>query len=560
MASNTIAKTSLELTANAGGLNAGLDQAAKRLADWQKSVEAKLKGLQRQQAIGNNLASVSALSGAYTAVSAFVGRVTAAFTELGERIRKVVNDAQALGTGVQGLQRIGYAAKAVGVDAGSLQAALGNMFSVLRSAQRPQALQQLGLDLDALGRADAQDALVSVVAALEGISDPMARAQAATALFGDSTQAVLPLLNKGADGIRQFVNEAKGFGIGEIDTGQLRQTSEAVNRMDAAWQSLKDTVMAGVAPALEGVFSWLADAVGNADQHFASLGLGVQNAFDNVIWGLQSAFTQVVGRLGKAWDWLMEKVGRPPKSGESWDDWMVRNQKAVTDAANGRQALYKQDYDREAKARATAKKADTTLDRKDEDPATKVRDQITAQKLALAKALNDAETDLQGKVRTIGLTAGEAKVFELRLKGVAEKDLSLVKQLAEQAKNVEIAFGNVKMPNLETFEQSIKGLNEMRKVGRLNEQQGRLGALEAARNLMSQTLTQPQAVGAAVKDSSEAATAVINARMQEQRQDPQAELRRAMMEAKEIQKQQLETAQKMLDVLKDNKDFDIEAL
>lgn len=535
MASNSIAKASLELTANSGGLNKGLDDAKRRIEEWSKVAKAKLKELDSDRIgqLHNRLKSVQSALPVLIPASLFAGmaifnKITDAVEQLGLKLRQTVNDARAIGTGLAGLQRLQYAAKAVGIEAKTVNAAIGTMFTVLRSGQRPEAINKLGLDLDKLKHMDAEDGITSVIEAVNRLSDPMDRARAVTALFGDQAQAMLPLLGKGADGFKQLTEEAKKLGIGMDDdkAARLLKVQESITRLNTAWEQVRNELLIGLVPALEMTMK---------------VSMAVTTAIAQKIMGLTPMIEKLTLTLLK-YIVLGQALGVIPSLVDK-----------DTDKSN-------KDIEKRIKAmEQLAGKVSGIIGNIGNKP-NQIGNGLNAQVIDIAKSINEAETALRNKMKSIGFTAGEQMVFDLKLKGASEKDLWMLKGYAQEAKNVEIAFNNIQMPALETFERSLKGLQMMRVNGRLNEEQGKLGLFNAAKNLMQATLTQPQAVAPAIKDSQEAASAIINARMQEQRQDPQAELRRAMMEAKEIQKKQLQTAEKMLEVLKENKDFDLEAL
>lgn len=177
---------------------------------------------------------------------------------------------------------------------------------------------------------------------------------------------------------------------------------------------------------------------------------------------------------------------------------------------------------------------------------------VDAVRANILKGINALESELLDGMRKVGLTSGLSKVFDLKKAGASDEQLAKVKELAEMAKNVDIAFGNVKMPPFETFDRSVKGLDTLLKNGRITVEQYNAGIAEASQALIQATgISEQKSVGGALKDSQEAVSAIIKAQQQDLRQDPQQELIRAQKEAQEIRKKQLAAAEKLVELIEE---------
>jgi TP901 family phage tail tape measure protein len=128
--------------------------------------------------------------------------------------------ADAAGVSTDALQAFGYAATQVGLSNEELQRSLQALTRRISDAATceqaaQQAFSRLGISFrDTAGNARATEAVMAELAErIAGLSDPVERTAAATAVFGDRLgQRMIPFLLQGRDGLERLTAQALRFG------------------------------------------------------------------------------------------------------------------------------------------------------------------------------------------------------------------------------------------------------------------------------------------------------------------------------------------------------------
>jgi hypothetical protein len=165
------------------------------------------------------------IEGLKTGLFATVGSLAAVglgMLELERETANAGNDAyklaQRLGTTTDAAQELSYAAEATGASAESLQTSMFHMSTALQAAKEGgaearRALTGLGVSTSALLRMKPDEQFEAIAGGLANIHDQGLKAEKARAIFGRGVIDLLPLINKGADGIRDFREEAHEMGL-----------------------------------------------------------------------------------------------------------------------------------------------------------------------------------------------------------------------------------------------------------------------------------------------------------------------------------------------------------
>ena len=87
------------------------------------------------------------------------------------------------------------------------------------------------------------------------IASPAKQTQIAMQLFGDSGAQLLPILQRGAQGIKELRDEADrlGFTLTSEGAGKLKESEEAMIRVKASTTALSSELTIALAPAIETV-------------------------------------------------------------------------------------------------------------------------------------------------------------------------------------------------------------------------------------------------------------------------------------------------------------------
>jgi hypothetical protein len=676
VASNSIAKSSLLLDVQGGELNKGLDSAQNRIKGWANQQAKTTAELSKNKVtlpapqvqggasggggpggmlgmLGKGGPVVLGIAAAVAAVAGAAIGLKSIFDSVAESVGRSAREARNLGTGLEGLTALQYAARIAGVETADLSGAMMELQTNLAASdsEAGRLFGQLGLSAQQLRDLPIDEATAQIADALNRVEDPARRAQLALSVFGDRAVGLRPLLDRGGAGIRSLTDAARasGIAVNEVQAQRLNEAREAVARLGANWEGLKNNIAQAIAPVVqwgaEAIRSFTApegaltqfnasvqenitvpvlrmsatvvDVFSNLGTEISSWASGAyetvsgwandagsvmsewgQNIADEVLpmitAGLQ-AIQPYLDELMEAWDTVwstitgfltdaqdliengitsaLEAMGIDANAVfQEIADWINYVKDLLMRLWNAVSGFFSRIFGRSAAGDAIRDIADTV-----EDAVNTVRnaaegsgrrvgeaigrgiasaDPLNAVRAQVLQGITKLESELRDSIQKVGLTGAQAKIFDLRKQGATDDQLAEVERLAEIAKNVDIAFANIKMPPLETFQRSVEGLNELLEAGRITEEQYGQGLTNAAEQLS-------QAVGAAeskspsgmLKDSKEAVSQIIKSQQQEAKQDPQEQLRRAILLGQDIQKKQLAAAERLCDLIQ-QEDFE----
>jgi len=180
-----------------------------------------------------------------------------AYSAAGNELSKA---SQRTGVRTEELSALAYAAEQTGGSVQDLTGALGSMRTNITGAMTGSqgaidALSKIGLSVRQLRGLSPDEQFRVIADQLSKISDPGLRAAAATGIFGGSAEKLLPLLTKGAKGIRAFEAEAKALGV-TMSTEDAQAAEELAGTLRQLWGALNGItrqVGAALAPLLTSV-------------------------------------------------------------------------------------------------------------------------------------------------------------------------------------------------------------------------------------------------------------------------------------------------------------------
>lgn len=250
----------------------GLDQFKRGLDDAKKgSDSAGVAGI----AYGNILADLA--GAAANAALEVLGLAAAAgkdmvlgFVESGAAIDKWAN---AIGIGVEELQELQFAARVTageeGVDA--LNEAMvtfqENLGELARVGTGPAAdsLGSLGLKLEDFDALSPAEDLELFVLAISELPDNAEELSIGMEVMGDDFKRLKPLIDLGAEGIRNMRDRARELGVvmDEETIAKAKETAVAMAEMEATVEAAGDSIGAALAPQLtkaaEATTEWIGD-------------------------------------------------------------------------------------------------------------------------------------------------------------------------------------------------------------------------------------------------------------------------------------------------------------
>lgn len=250
----------VSLSADTAAFETGLKSARTQLSAFGASVTSAMKQI--------GVAVAAGLAAAATAIGVGIKKTLAEADELGKA-------AQKFGIPVEQLSALKHAADLSDVSLETLGTGLRklsqNMQQVAAGAKGPAAesFRALGISVtDANGKLKSnQDVLLELADKFEGTQDGANKTALAMNILGRSGTELIPLLNAGASGIREMMQEAKQLGI--VIDSQTAKAAETFNdnltRLKSAFDGIIIQVTAALAPALADLSDRFIEIVKNGD-------------------------------------------------------------------------------------------------------------------------------------------------------------------------------------------------------------------------------------------------------------------------------------------------------
>ena len=242
-----------------------------------------------------------------------------------ERNNELGKVAGQLGTTVDSLSKLQYAANASEVSTEEVNGALHKMTMVLGQAAQGaapavKALEQLHMKADDFVGLSADQAFLKISDALNHIESSGKRAAIGQELYGRGAASVVAFSSKGAAAIREMGDEGERLGrvTSAVDFGQMKAATETVAHLKTAFTALADQLAVKLAPAIDYVAELIDDWVGNTNQFgdaFQSVANGIVDAIVIVrgTWqGLEMLWEVAKVTIGElsviGWEWARDYV------------------------------------------------------------------------------------------------------------------------------------------------------------------------------------------------------------------------------------------------------------
>ena len=210
----TVATLAVNVIANTGGFNKGLDKAGSNAKGFGKSVGGASGGMSKMVPIA------AAAAVALAAVAAVAMKVGEAFDRMDEAAKK----ARSMGMAAQDLMAFQHAAELGGVSADQMATALQKMQKgigegLAGTGMAKDAFERMGISMEQIGKLPAKEQMFEIADAIAAIKNPAERAAAATAIFGRAGADMLPVLEGGAAALQAL--ERRMDSIRHSDGGHM---------------------------------------------------------------------------------------------------------------------------------------------------------------------------------------------------------------------------------------------------------------------------------------------------------------------------------------------------
>ncbi len=155
------------------------------------------------------------------------------------------------------LSALKFVAGQTGVSMEDLETGVKKMEKTIQAAadgvpEAVAALAHLGTTAAQLKNLTTDQALVRLADGVAGIANPMTRAARAMEVFGKGGTSLLPMLNQGADSIRELILQANRLGLikTEAEVREARELQKAFEMVTGSIGSVRNAIGAGLAPMI----------------------------------------------------------------------------------------------------------------------------------------------------------------------------------------------------------------------------------------------------------------------------------------------------------------------
>jgi len=278
----TVATLAVNVIAQTGGFNRGLDKAQKKAKGFGASIGASLKRIVTPAAI-----AAAAIAGVAIALM----KVNQAM----ERLDIIAKKAKALGISGQELMEFQHSAELSGVAVDTFTSALQKMQKNIGDAVggiglAKDSLALVGLEIGELAKLDASEQFLAIADKISKIENASERAAVATAIFGRAGADLIPMMMQGSDAIRAQMEELKRLQgeLSDADFQAIEDANDAWTRMEKVMDGVWNKLAVELAPAFEGLVNTMikmSDIIGDINdglEKFGVLGeaiLKIQKAF-----------------------------------------------------------------------------------------------------------------------------------------------------------------------------------------------------------------------------------------------------------------------------------------
>lgn len=295
------------------------------------SVDLRLFSAKFEQGIGSANKKLDSLSRQAQSTNRFLGTLLAAgsgvaFTHIIQSSLDAANRlgdlSNRLGTTVEGLSRLEYAAELTGVKTQTLTTGLQRMTRRISEAAQGtgegiKAIQELGLSAEKLNKLRPEQQFEVLADALEGVPNQADKVRLAMKLLDSEGVALLQTMKGGSAAIREMAAESDRTGrtISKEFAESATAANEAIIGLKGAISGATNIMVAKLAPTLEETADWLTSVLPGAieatRQGFQTLGAGVLEATSMMLAPLEGFYDlleELPGSLGETYSSAKKEI------------------------------------------------------------------------------------------------------------------------------------------------------------------------------------------------------------------------------------------------------------
>lgn len=207
----------------------------------------------------------------------------------------------ATGLSIEAASRLKEVAGDIGIEAGTVEAALGRMNKTLGAS--PQLFTDLGVQIAKTdtGATDVNGTFLNVVDRLNAIKDPAERARVASQLLGKGWQGMAELIGQGSAELKASLAGVADAQV--IDADELKKAREFRDRMDDLNDRLQ-AVMMTVGEELVPVLSDMADKASWVTDKFGAVSGAIEDVTGSGLFEFADQILNPLNAIGDAWDGL----------------------------------------------------------------------------------------------------------------------------------------------------------------------------------------------------------------------------------------------------------------
>lgn len=449
-----MATIAVDLVARTAAFGRDMSNAARDVNKMTKAAETAQRVVARLGA---------ALAG-YVGIRAIKGMFTSAANEI-DRLAKT---ADKLGMTTEALAGLRHAGEMTGVATGTLDMALQRMTRRLAEAAQgggkaKGALAELGLSAQALARMTPDQQFAAIADAMGRVGSQSDRVRLAFKLFDSEGVALVNTLKLGSQGLQQAMRDAEALGltISRVDAARIEAANDAMTRARQAMSALGLAAAIHLAPAIEQLSVRLANlavwfkqidrsalhSAANMAKWVVSIGAAVAlapkivGAIKKIIDALKALAKgqAIVQALAGPAGWATLAVGIGIAAGAAYGlekAFGQLNEEMVATAENSDelQAKLADADDGLGQINLSAEGATAAV-----GGFSRAVGSLAAEQFALGEAIDRVYQGLRLQRDTLGMSAREAQVYELRLQGATDAMLAGTIAIARQMDQIEAA-------------------------------------------------------------------------------------------------------------------------
>lgn len=197
---------------------------------------------------------------------------------------ELAKTADKLGVTTQALAGLRHAAELTGVSTGTMDMAMQRFTRRAAEAAKGTgeakgALQELGIDAEAIVRLPLDEQMNVVADAMSGVTSQSDRVRLAMKLFDSEGVALVNTLGGGAEALKAMTSEAEHLGLtlSRTDTAQMEAANDAITRLRGVFEGLTNQLGVAFSP----IITFVANAFRQAaldSSDFGNIGQRVANA------------------------------------------------------------------------------------------------------------------------------------------------------------------------------------------------------------------------------------------------------------------------------------------